>query len=41
LKWTEHQLRNYLKTQKEIESIKKKTLKYRLKELANIQGTLF
>ncbi len=41
LKWTEHQLRNYLKTQKEIESIKKKTLKYRLKQLANIQGTLF
>jgi predicted Rossmann fold nucleotide-binding protein DprA/Smf involved in DNA uptake len=41
LKWTEHQLRNYLKTQKEVESIKKKTLKYRLKQLANIQGTLF
>jgi DNA processing protein len=41
LKWTEPQLRNYLKTQKEVESIKKKTLKYRLKQLANIQGTLF
>lgn len=41
LKWTENQLRNYLKTQNEIESVKKKTLKYRLKQLANIQGTLF
>jgi DNA processing protein len=41
LKWTEYQLKNYLKTQKEVESIKKKTLKYRLKQLANIQGTLF
>jgi len=41
LKWTEHQLRNYLKTQKVVESIKKKTLKYRLKQLANIQGSLF
>lgn len=41
LKWTEQQLRNYLKTQKEVESIKKKTLKYRFKQLANIQGSLF
>lgn len=40
LKWTEHQLRSYLKTQKEVEGIKKKTLKYRLKQLDK-QGTLF
>lgn len=41
LKWTEQQLRNYLKTQKEVESIKKKTLKYRFKQMVNTQGSLF
>ena len=41
LTWTEPQLRNYLKTIKEVESIKKKTLKYRFKQLVAIQKTLF
>lgn len=41
IKWTEHQLKNYLKTQSEVECIKKKTLKYRIKQLAITQGTLF
>lgn len=41
LKWTEHQLKDYLKDHKDVESIKKKTTKYRVKQLTNIQGTLF